>query len=337
VVLMKPSGFKADDVARLREFTREKGFDLSWVPGLKAEETNQYTEIPDEAYWRLASAAFGPDGMDGFLADYPFDVTPTRDDRPYFGSFYKSAVLDYYRANAQDPEHWWREIPVDLWSYPMLVAIIAQAMLFGGLIVLLPLLFARRSLGKAPGKRWVILYFASLGAGYMFAEMVFIQKLTLILANPLSSAAVVLSGMLTLSGIGAAVSGRFKAAPRRALTIAFVVVAVNMILLALLPLSWERPMTGLPIWARVPVALALITPASFFLGFFFPLGIDAVYRRGPALVGWAFGINGALSVPAVVGANLATLHWGFSSVLVAVCVIYLGAVAVFRKLSTGGS
>lgn len=337
IVLLKPDGFSTDETARLKGFAEDKGFDLSWADGLAEADVNRFTELPDEAYWRMARAAFSsPSGLDDFVASYPFDVAPTYDDRPYFGSYFRPEVLDYYRANAQEPDRWWREIPVDLWSYPMLVVILVQSIVFGALIVLFPLLVARRSLGRARGKGLVIVYFACLGAGYMFAEMVFIQKLTLVLANPISSAAVVLSGMLTLSGIGAFVSGRAKARRSRTLLIAFAVVAANCLILAVLPLAWIRPLVLLPMVARVPAALALIAPASFFLGFFFPLGIDAIHRREPGLVGWAFGINGAVSVPAISGAGLATLHFGFTPVLVAVCFLYLAAWLVSRHLGNGG-
>ena len=337
VVLMKPDGFTPDELGRLRAFCEEKGFDLSWAPGLKREETNRFTEIQDEAYWRLAEASFASaDGLEHFVAEYPFDIAPTHDDRPYFGSLYKDAVLDYYRANAVDPERWWRDIPGDLWSYPMLLAILAQAVVFGALILLLPLALARKTLGRARGKGAVIGYFACLGVGYMLAEMVFIQRLTLVLANPLSSAAVVLSGMLALSGIGAGLSERFARRPGRILWIAVAVVSLNVLLLAMLPLSWMRPLIALPIAGRVVASLVLIGPASLCLGFFFPLGIGVVARREPALVGWAFGINGALSVPAVVGASLATLQYGFTVVLAAVCVLYVAARLFYSRLGTGG-
>ena len=82
------------------------------------------------------------------------------------------------------------------------------------------------------------------------------------------------------------------------------IATANVVVLAILPLSWMRPLIALPFAGRVIAAVILIGPASFCLGFFFPLGIRAVARREPALVAWAFGINGATSVPAVVAASL---------------------------------
>jgi SAM-dependent methyltransferase len=337
VALMKPDGFAADEVARLRAFCSDKGFDLSWLAGLDPSETNRFTELPDEAYFRLASAAAADaGGLDRFVESYPFDVEPTHDDRPYFGSLFRAVTPGWYRENAQEPERWWREIPIDLWfSYPLLLAILVQATIFGAAILIVPLALARKTLRAARGKGVVAAYFACLGAGYMCAEMVFIQRLTLLLSNPLSSAAVVLSGMLVLSGLGAGASERLASRPGATLRVAFVVIFANVLLLAVLPLSWMRPLIAMPFAGRVIAALALIGPASFCLGFFFPLGIRAVARRNGALVAWAFGINGATSVPAVVAASLATLRFGFTAVLVAVAAVYLLALVFHPRLERG--
>lgn len=54
----------------------------------------------------------------------------------------------------------------------------------------------------------VFFCFLTLGLGYLFMEMVLIERLVLFLANPGYAVAVVLAGLLFVSGWGSAWAGR---------------------------------------------------------------------------------------------------------------------------------
>ena len=82
---------------------------------------------------------------------------------------------------------------------------------------------------------------------------------------------------------------------------------------------------------RILVSLGLIAPLAFFMGMPFPLGLSRLWSNSPALVPWAWGVNGCASVMSVLLATLIAMNSGFSMVVVAAVLLYAGAAAVFRR------
>ena len=122
------------------------------------------------------------------MDDYKFQIGAATDDRPYFFHFFKWRVLGEVlelrkRGGASLVE----------WGYLVLTATLVQSLLLGVLLILLPLLLARRDWPVAEGGRMGA-YFFLLGLAFLFVEMAFIQKFILFLSHPLYSVAVVLGG-----------------------------------------------------------------------------------------------------------------------------------------------
>jgi hypothetical protein len=64
------------------------------------------------------------------------------------------------------------------------------------------------------------------------------------------------------------------------------------------------------------------------MGMPFPLGLGRVARSDPALVPWAWGLNGCASVISAAAATLLAMHLGFAAmVLIAVTLYGLAALA----------
>jgi hypothetical protein len=83
--LISPSGFTPAQVDTIRAWSRQRSFDLSWVPGLRDDDINQYTVIPVESYTELARAVLtGKDEGQAFFESYMYGIAATTDDRPYF-------------------------------------------------------------------------------------------------------------------------------------------------------------------------------------------------------------------------------------------------------------
>jgi hypothetical protein len=82
---------------------------------------------------------------------------------------------------------------------------------------------------------------------------------------------------------------------------------------------------------RALLVLALVAPVSVALGIPFPLGLGAVTGGGasPALLPWAWGLNGAFSVLATPLANLVAREAGFSRVLLGGTLLYVLAAITF--------
>ena len=67
-----------------------------------------------------------------------------------------------------------------------------------------------------------------------------------------------------------------------------------------------------------------LAPLGMAMGMPFPRLLGKLQDEAPALVPWAWGVNGALSVVASVLAALMALSWGFRAVLVAGALAYGG-------------
>jgi hypothetical protein len=80
---------------------------------------------------------------------------------------------------------------------------------------------------------------------------------------------------------------------------------------------------GLPLFARVALALAVIAPLGIMLGTPFPTGLRVVAAEAPGLVPWAWGINGFFTVMGTILALMFAMMLGFFTVLVMAGVCYL--------------
>jgi len=176
-----------------------------------------------------------------------------------------------------------------------------------------------------------VLYFASLGLGFLFIEMFLIEKASLYLNDRTSAFALVLTGMLVFSGLGSVLADRLRAG-------AIAVAAGLVVLWCVLALAALQPFLlatlGLPWLARAGLLLLIVAPVSVALGLPFPLGLARAGASSGALLPWAWALNGAFSVVATPLASLIAVQSGFDRLLVLAAVLYvivLVAYPRFRK------
>ena len=326
-LLLSRSPWTSEQVAAMRAFAGARGFDLVWLPDLQPEEVNRYMVLEEPVYYDAARAILS-DQREAFYRDYLFAVQPATDDRPHFFQFFKWTTLPEL---VREMGFTW--VPFVEWGYLALLGTLAQGALASALLILLPLaVLSRRPEGRG-ARGWVVWYFMALGLSFMLLEIAFIQKFMLFLAYPVYAVAVVLTGFLVCSGGGSYVADRWTG-PRTRLVAGAVAGIVGLTVLytaALPPLfaAWA----GWPDAARVAVSLALIAPLAFCMGIPFPCGLQYVSNRYPAMVPWAWGINGFASV---LGASLATftaIHFGFRVLVWTAAALYLLALPPLMKLA----
>jgi hypothetical protein len=164
----------------------------------------------------------------------------------------------------------------------------------------------------------------------MFLELALLPKYTLLLSHPIYSAAVVLSSLLCFAGLGSMSVKRFQERRRHFLWIAVAVVCAWVLAdaaivdpLLMRAISW-------PLGGRVALTVSMISVLAFFLGWPFPSGLRMTAKRFPALLPWAWGINGCASVTGAVLAKCLSVSIGFRLLMLAACMLYLLAAAVFQ-------
>ena len=156
---------------------------------------------------------------------------------------------------------------------------------------------------------WTLAYFGLLGIGFLCAEIPLIQAFILLVGRPTIAFAVVLFALLIASGLGSLASPR----------VPWLSGAVVLTLLIALYPTLMRALTNAillaPIEVRVIVGAAALFPLGLLMGTMFPKGIARLEDRAPALIPWAWGINGATSVISAIGSALLALTFGFAFVV----------------------
>ena len=267
---------------------------------------------------------------DAFVANYFYDLSPSRDDRPFFFDYFR---LSRFREAAALKGDWKDEYHPDFpVGHMVLLTSVAQIAVLAAVLILLPLRRLRHRGAVTPGRwRWFT-WFAALGVGFMFLEIALMQKLTLFLGHPAYALSVVLTGVLAFSGVGSLLSGRMQ--PRaRNLTLVVCGIAIIGLAYSLWLGTWLDSLLGLSFSMRVGAALLLLAPISLLLGMPFPLGIRALEGAAPTLVPWGWAVNGFLSVLSSMLATLTAMQTGFATLMLAAAFIYIiGMVALRRML-----
>jgi hypothetical protein len=324
-VAAKSPAWSEADLAALRQFCADRGFDPLLLPDIRADEreANHIWQNP-RLFPLIDSLVNGP--RNDVYRDYEFVVQPATDARPYFSQFLRWSGWDRVKGTFGA-----RAIPFfELGSWVVALTFVVLLVL-AAVGIALPLV---RLGWRAPGKLRVLLYFGGLGAGYMFAEIGLMLRAHALLGSPVLATSVVLTSLLIASGIGSLWSDRWPAndrVQRRAVaTIAASLVGVSLLLALLTPLARAWPLAG-----GVALLLAMVMCLGLALGAAFPLGVRWLDATAPAHVPWAWAVNGCISVAAPAGAMLLAMSSGFGALFAAGAGAY--GIALLGTFFTAGS
>ena len=344
-LLVKKEPFTTPELSALRRWTEERLFDASYFPGIAADHHNRFNVLERDYYFEAASAFLaGGQRREHFFRDYAFNVRPATDDRPYFFHFYRWRALPLMSSTFR--QSW---IPFSEWGYLILIATLAQATLLGFLLIVSPLFLLHRRIppvdsqvSKPHSRRTVrlrvLLYFLALGLGYLFVEMALIQRLVFFLADPIYAVAVVLAGLLFVSGLGSAFAARQLRkgiSATRLACLAAIVVAVTGIVYALGLHTILTPLLSWPLSARIALAFLVVLPLAA-MGMPFPLLLRQLGQTHAELLPWAWAINGCASVIAGPLATLLALGTGLPIVLLVASACYSVAALLAGTCKEGG-
>lgn len=348
-VLIKKTPFTQDEIIRLKEFTDKLSMSLIYYPGMPAMEADLqqlvnyyyswFTDEPERVknkpeyvepaqFYHTTLLTMLAGRQEELYTKYLFDVRPMSDDKPYYSVFLKPESLGLFLD----------QLPAvsEEWGYLLLLAVLILSVIFGALIILLPLAGRWRELFSSQrGTAGVIVYYACLGLGYMLIEMFLIQRLVFFLSNPMISVSIVITAMLIISGIGSICSSYLAQSKKKIvrLAVAGIVLSVVFYIFGLTPLL--SAVLGIPFVLKIIVVVLIIAPAAFFLGMPFPNGLSALSQSKPRLLPWAWGMNGALSVTGAVLGRLLSVSFGFQTVLITAIVVYITAGVLFAANEGG--
>jgi hypothetical protein len=253
--------------------------------------------LRDDAFHLLS-----PQGQ-AFRDSHFFNLRPSTHDRPFFYSVLRSAHLRDILNNLS-------QIPREEIGYLINLAVLPQSLLWALLVLALPLVKHARGSVPLPQLGKTLVYFSCLGLGFLFIEIVLIEKGAYFLGDRTIAFSLILCAMLVFSGLGSWISGRTPREPQTLLRFAGLGVGLWLLLSFSLLDGTLSALLSWPLPAKCVFLAGWAALASFPLGFFFPLGLSRLPRES-GLIPWAWALNGAFSVVATPLANLLAIGAGY--------------------------
>jgi hypothetical protein len=305
-LIVQKTPFTPTQTAQMSKSANEYRMFPLWIPGVAAS---------DEIF-PFGSLGSGVLTLDAFIAaglrgTPSLDLTPAPDDRPF--------VLDLTVS------------PFTIFSSSRSLTTLLGLSVLGTILFAAALLVSGRNKQEGGNSTLAnlrsVVYFLSLGVGFMLVEIPLIQKLVLPLGYPTLSLTVILFSILLGGGAGAIFSQRFEGAALRehAMKCALGVTILAIVISLLLgPIS--NLLLPLPLFLRCVLVAVLLLPLGFVLGTPFPSGMRLFTTSENVPLVWA--LNGTASVVGSIMSAVAAKMFGFSVVLTIGAVIYLGVAAM---------
>ena len=322
VLAVSRDPLSAERRAAVRSFAEERGFDLVYLSDMSSDEANRFAVLVEPHYQVAIGgliAAYREGRAGGWFRGQVLAVAPRRDGRPFF-----SHTLRWGRIGELAAALGGRWFGFLLSAEVVVAAVIGISALAAALLLALPAAAGRRDGRLSPR---VFAYFLGVGAGYIWAELALIDLFTLLIGDPVVSVVVVLSGMLTLSGLGGLASARIAIGR---LPVVLIVIGALLAVAALTAFPLVRWLLALPAVLRVAGSALLLAVVAVPLGLPFPAGMRLLAPQ-PYATARAWAANGAASV---VGAALAPqLAWdlGIPALGVLAAAVYLGTALAARR------
>jgi hypothetical protein len=318
-MLVRPDGWSASNVAAVRRLVAARELTPVWFPGVRADELNQPDALPDGDPLHAAAARLFGSGGARLIAEWPFDVRPPVDDRPFFFDFFRWRGVGALRRAFGE-----------LWLTRVELGFLFVMVSLGAAVVGAAALLLAPALGRArlPGRAATAAAFGALGLGYLTVEMAVLSRLTRIVGDPVVGAAATLGAFLLLSGAAGLWAARRPRAPWVVPAAAATVAALALVEPALLGEVARWPASTA---ARLAAAALGAAPLALAMGVPMPLALGRLGGDAPALVPWAWAANGFGSVIAAALATAIGMTWGFSVAGALAAALYASAALLLAR------
>ena len=309
--LIKKNPITTSEIDSIKNFCNKMNFDPVILQGVTNQEREKFNKLQDTSLYSMFDLILkSKDERKKLYTKYPFNIRPATDDRPYFSQFLQWRTIhllaDLFGKQA---------VPFFEVGYLILYLTFFQIIFLAVLLILIPLF----KIGfKGGNKLRTLFYFSGLGLGYMFIEIILIQRFTLYFGNIIYAAALVVCLMLVSSGFGSLVSQKITPKPYRIILIVLIIV-VSLVTYILFLSGWLKTTIGFSLTSKIILSFIWIAPPAFFMGMPFPLGLKLISLKESAKGGqipWAWGINGVFSVISTVLATIVAVELGFIWVMV---------------------
>jgi hypothetical protein len=303
VVLVKKNQFSPTERVKILSYFNSHGIEL---------------RFPNETWWEGGGPRFT--ALDAyaraflerkekiFTYHYPFDISVTTDENPYFFDFSKRELMNSNPSS---------------YSIYSLLPAMRQAFVFMLLFIFVPLLiFKKNSFQNLPPKlvKPFILYFSCIGFGFMLIEITLMKKFVLLLGSPIYSITVTLTAFLISCGIGSFLLQYCKNKPPIKLATLFLNVSVLVIITGGALLSW---IIQYNFTLRILFVLLMVFPLGTCIGMFFPMGLKLIGSNYSETIPWSWGLSTGFNVIGAIFSIILAKFIGFNFTLCLALIFYL--------------
>ncbi|HEY2391910.1 MAG TPA: hypothetical protein VGK22_12115, partial [Candidatus Angelobacter sp.] len=256
----------------------------------------------------------------GFANGYAYNVSPVSDSAPFFFFTLKTKyVLENILAGTGHGMDWRINLGVVVLGMLLIISIVAVLA-----FLILPLALHRHKGEARKSSILALLFFITVGFGYILVEISLIQRFVLFLGHPTYALTVVVFLLLLSSGAGSVAARKWISNSNRILPLLGLITGLILIDVILLP--WLLAVAvGLPFGIKLLLSAVVLAPLGFLMGMPFPTGLRLVKT-----VEWAWALNAAASVMGSVMAMIIAIHFGLTVTLVCAAVAYLLAALCSR-------
>lgn len=259
---------------------------------------------------------------DMFIEDYPYNITPVSDDKPFFFNYFK------FGGDELPPEV--RNVFVDDSRFVLIMLLLTLVqLLFLSLSMLATPIFFMSKEDKKFLPFLQIPAFAAIGFGFMFVEMSLIQKFTLLFGDPATSAASAIGTLLVFSALGSLFGKKILIAAGEKLFFSVLAIVLPLMILGYavaLP-HFMAFCAGYGFALKLLFAALFVLPLGFAMGTVFPVSLLLVGEKRSFFIPLAFSAEGAASVFAATVSVMIAMAYGFKFVFVAAAFFYFFALS----------
>ncbi len=317
-LLISKAAFSAEELDNAERFADALNFKIVLSPRV----------CTDPVLLQISQAKY----PETFFKEYPSDLTPPSDNCPFFFNFRKFQINSDIFSK--------RDNPIDGVQILQLACLTTTALAL--MVLVLPffkLLARNNSSSKISNLIPALLFFSSIGLGFIMVELSVMQRLSILLGQPILSLSAVLFSFLIGGGCGSLLSSFIKKENKsRYIRIFLLTLSLIILLLAgVLPQICLQFESG-EVWLRILLAVCISIVPAIFMGTIFPLGMDLFQESGYAEESACFwALNGACSVFATVLSSAVSLVFGLQAALLfGLCcyLLALGSIHIFLIRTT---
>jgi hypothetical protein len=315
LVLAKKTAFAAAEYAAVAAHVRENP-NLFWLNPPAEYEGLQVLPPAAAAFQKLIES----NDPALFAESYAYNVSPVSDSAPFFFFTLKTRhVIENIMAGTGHGMDWRINLGVVVLGMLLIISILAVLA-----FLILPLALHRHRQNVPKTGMVALLYFITVGFGFILVEISLIQRFVLFLGHPTYALTVVVFLLLLSSGAGSVAARHRITSGGKVMPLLGLICALIVVNVVLLPWLLSAAV-GLPFAIKLGISGLVLAPLGFLMGMPFPTGLRLVKT-----VEWAWALNAAASVLGSVMAMIVAIHFGLTVTLLCAAVAYLLAAVCSR-------